>query len=167
MPIYRLDAAQTLSTDIQSAWSFFSDPKNLAVITPPNMRFQITGEASTKAYPGLVITYRLTPLPFLPLRVSWATEITQVEPPHLFVDEQLAGPYALWHHEHRFQETEGGVLATDRVLWSLPFDPVSAPVAALAVVPQLRQIFRFRASKLQGIFGDLDGASAMLDIRAL
>ena len=167
MPIYQLDAAQTLSTDLESAWSFFSDPGNLAVITPPNMRFQITGDPPAAAHPGLIITYRLTPLPFIPLRVSWATEITQVEPPHLFVDEQLAGPYALWHHEHRFRESEGGVLATDRVRWSLPLDPLSAPIAALAVIPQLRQIFRFRAGKLRDIFGELDGRPAALDIRAL
>ncbi len=35
MPIYRLDAAQTLATNIDDAWEFFSNPQNLAIITRP------------------------------------------------------------------------------------------------------------------------------------
>lgn len=167
MPIYRLEAAQTLTTDLKSAWEFFSDPRNLAVITPPDMRFQVTGEPTTAIHAGLIITYRLTPLPILPLRVSWATEITQVNPPHFFSDVQVAGPYALWHHEHHFQEVEGGVLATDQVHWSLPLDPISSPLADFAVIPQLRHIFRYRASKMRELFGEASPASSALSIRAL
>ena len=129
MPIFKLEAAQTLPSDIDTAWQFFSDPHNLAVITPPEMRFQITGEPPSTIHPGLIITYRLTPLPILPLRVSWATEIAQVNAPYYFADDQIAGPYALWHHQHHFQEVENGVLVTDQIHWSLPLDPISAPVA--------------------------------------
>ena len=167
MPIFRLDAAQTLSTDIDTAWQFFSDPHNLAVITPPEMRFEITGDPPAAVHPGLIITYRLTPLPILPLRVSWATEIAQVDAPNHFSDVQIAGPYALWHHEHHFQQVEGGVLATDRVHWSLPLDPISSPLANLAVVPQLRHIFRFRADQLQELFGSADAPQSTLHIRPL
>ena len=167
MPIFKLEAAQTLPSDIDTAWQFFSDPHNLAVITPPEMRFQITGDPPSAIHSGLIITYRLTPLPILPLRVSWATEIAQVNAPYYFADDQIAGPYALWHHQHHFQEVENGVLVTDQVHWSLPLDPISAPVANLAVVPQLRHIFRFRAKKLRELFGSLDLDAPTLRIRAL
>ena len=167
MPIYRLDAAQTLSTDLDTAWAFFSNPHNLAVITPPEMRFQITGDPPAVVHSGLIITYRLTPLPIIPLRVSWATEIKQVNAPHSFTDDQLAGPYALWHHEHRFQETDDGVLATDTVHWSLPLDPISSPVAQFAVVPQLRRIFNFRAKKLEETFDATLGLPSQLSLRPL
>lgn len=167
MPIYKLDAAQTLATDLQSAWEFFSDPRNLAVITPPEMRFEITGDPPPTVHAGLIITYRLTPLPLLPLRVSWATEIAQVNAPSYFSDVQVAGPYALWHHEHHFQEVEGGVLATDQVHWSLPLDPISAPIADFAVIPQLRHIFRYRANKMRELFGEASDAPTALSIRAL
>lgn len=167
MPIFRLDAAQTLATDLDTAWRFFSDPHNLSVITPPEMRFEITGEPPSVVHPGLIITYRLTPLPILPLRVSWATEIAQVNAPHHFSDVQVAGPYALWHHEHHFQEVEGGLLATDQVHWSLPLDPISSPVANLAVVPQLRRIFQFRARKLRERFGSPQQGAVSLRIHPL
>ena len=167
MPIFRLEASQTLSTDLETAWEFFSDPNNLAVITPPEMRFRVTGEPPATIHPGLIITYRLTPLQALPLRLSWATEISQVSPPHYFADDQIAGPYALWHHEHHFQQTDDGVYATDQVHWSLPLDPLSAPIAHLAVVPQLRHIFDFRARKLEEIFSSPVANAPQLQIRAL
>ncbi len=167
MPIFKLEAAQTLATDLQTAWDFFSDPRNLAVITPPEMRFQITGDPPETVHPGLIITYRLRPLPLVPLSVSWATMISQVNAPHHFADEQLAGPYALWHHEHHFHETDAGLHATDQVHWSLPFDPLSQPIAALAVMPQLRRIFQFRADRLIELFGTPASQPAQLTIRPL
>ena len=167
MPIYKLEAGQTLDVDIDTAWSFFSDPANLALITPPEMRFRLTDAPPDAIFPGLIITYRLTPLPIVPLEVSWATEIADVDPPRRFVDEQIAGPYALWRHVHRFEADGDGVRASDEVHWSLPLDPLSAPIAAYAVVPQLRRIFHFRAETLARMFPSPNDGEPSLSIRPL
>ena len=152
---FRLEARQTLTTDLDTAWAFFSDPRNLADLTPPDMHFRLTsrptGEPATEAYPGMVITYRLTPL--LNIEVPWATEITHVRAPEYFADAQLLGPYALWHHQHLFRELERGVEASDIVHWALPLEPLSAPIAHWLVIPRLRQIFRYRARRLRERFG--------------
>ena len=165
MQLYRLDATQLLATDPDTAWEFFSNPANLSVITPPDMKFRITGEPPEDMYPGMMITYRITPL--LGIELSWATEITQLNPPHYFADEQRVGPYSIWHHEHHFQPRAGGVLATDCVHFSLPLDPLSRPVAELLVRPQLKHIFGFRRRALRERFGDLDEHAASLRIRGL
>lgn len=165
MQVYRLDARQLLATDIDTAWQFFSNPANLSLITPPEMNFRITGEPPGDMYPGMMITYRITPL--LGIELSWATEITQLNPPHYFADEQRVGPYAMWHHEHHFRETAGGVLATDCVHFSLPLDPLSRPAAELLVRPQLKHIFGFRRRALRERFGELDEDAARLRIRGL
>lgn len=149
--VFRLEARQTLNTDLDNAWSFFSDPRNLPAITPPEMHFRLTNEPAAAAYPGMIITYRLSPLPAV--TVSWVTEITQVAAPRYFADEQRVGPYALWHHEHHFRQAAGGVEAIDVVHWSLPLDPFSAPAAQWLVAPRLRQIFRYRAARLAERFG--------------
>ena len=49
---------------------------------------------------GTLIEYRLR-LHGLP--ISWLTRIEVWEPGVRFVDQQLRGPYALWHHTHEFE----------------------------------------------------------------
>ena len=47
--------------------------------------------------------------------VRWrvTSRITEFEPPHRFVDEMVRGPFALFRHEHSFEEHEGGTRMTD------------------------------------------------------
>ena len=72
--------------------------------------------------PGMIISYRIHPI--FRLRLSWVTEITHVQEPHSFVDEQRFGPYKFWHHQHRFREVPGGVEIRDIVNYALPFGPL-------------------------------------------
>ncbi len=171
--VFRLEARQTLATDLDSAWAFFSDPSNLAEITPPDMHFRLTGRLTSRAtsqpaaeaYPGMMISYRLSPL--LGIELGWVTEITQVAAPLYFADQQRVGPYALWHHEHHFRAVDagaiGGVEAIDVVHWSLPLDLLSWPVAIYVVRPRLREIFRYRAGRLAERFGAIGEASLTIE----
>ena len=70
----------------------------------------------------------------------------------MFIDEQRFGPYLFWHHQHHFEATSEGVLMTDIVHYALRFDPLSRPVHALVVKPQVNEIFRYRASVLEKYF---------------
>ncbi len=67
---------QQLPISLQAAWNFFSDPRNLREITPPELRFQVTSPPVEKMYPGMIITYTITPL--LGISRRWITEITHV-----------------------------------------------------------------------------------------
>jgi len=72
-----LKTVQRLPIDLKTAWNFFSSPKNLKVITPPYMGFEVTSEyREDKMYPGMIITYNVTPL--FNIALNWATEITHV-----------------------------------------------------------------------------------------
>ena len=83
----------------------------------------------------------------------WVSEITEYEPPYRFVDEQRQGPYALWHHEHRFADAEtGGTLITDRVTYALPFGPLGRIAHALLVRRQLASIFDYRDRRVAEMF---------------
>lgn len=145
MKTERLQRVQLLSTSPGEAWDFFSDPANLPLITPPSLGFRVTSPLPPRMCRGMIVTYTLTPFP--PLRVSWVTEITHVEEPLFFVDEQRFGPYRLWRHEHHFRETGGGVEMTDLVTYALPFG-VLGRIAAPLVRARLREIFDFRREYL-------------------
>jgi ligand-binding SRPBCC domain-containing protein len=148
--LHRLERIQRLETTPEEAWTFFSDPRNLPLITPPSLRFRMTSPLPEKMYAGMLITYTLTPAPLL--RVSWVTEITHLEERRYFVDEQRFGPYRLWHHQHHFRPSGSGIEMTDIVTWGLPFLP-GAELAAPFVARRLTGIFDFRRDYLEKRWG--------------
>lgn len=148
--VYTLEVSQFLKIDMNEAWKFFSSPENLATITPPEMGFVITSGQPEKMFPGQIITYKVSPFPGFV--TNWVTEITHVLAGSYFVDEQRFGPYQMWHHIHRFEEKQSGVLMTDQVSYKLPFGFIGRIAHGLFVKAQLKRIFEFREQKLDELF---------------
>ena len=151
-----LREVQRLPISLPEAWSFFSDPRNLPRITPPSLGLEVTSDLPGVMYPGMIITYRVRPIPWV--SVGWVTEITHVREPVLFVDEQRFGPYRFWHHEHHFREVEGGVEMEDIVHYALPFGIIGRVFGGPLVRRRLERIFSFRRRFLVREFGlEVDG----------
>lgn len=152
MKIYHLKQTQFLPLTINEAWDFFSSPSNLARITPPHMRFKIeyiSGNGS-RMYAGQVMRYKIGILPGI--TSDWMTEITHVNEPHYFVDEQRFGPYALWHHHHQFKEVAGGVEMTDEVHYAIPLGILGRFANWLFVEREVAKIFKYRQQIIQNLF---------------
>jgi hypothetical protein len=126
---------------------FFADARNLEVLTPPWLRFEILTPLPIAMRAGAVIDYRLR-VHGLPLR--WRTEIAEWTPPERFVDVQVRGPYVLWHHTHTFAERDGGTVCGDRVRY---WPRGGALVDRLFVRRDVERIFAYRAQKLRELFG--------------
>jgi ligand-binding SRPBCC domain-containing protein len=153
MSVYVLKQVQKMPVSLERAWNFFSQPKNLAVITPEYLNLKFTNELfHEETYPGQVITYKVKPLLGIP--VFWMTEITHVERFRYFVDEQRSGPYAMWHHEHHFKEIPGGVEMTDIIHYRLPFG-IFGRIGASFIRKQLDGLFSYRKQKIDELFGVL------------
>lgn len=149
--MYRIQTEQQLPISVDKAWDFFSSPKNLKILTPEYMGFEITSTFfDEKMYPGQLISYRVRPILGIPL--NWVTEITHVIEHQFFVDEQRFGPYQMWHHEHHFQENNEGVLMTDIVHYRLNWYTGGAITNALIVKNQLKKIFNYRKNKIEALF---------------
>ncbi len=144
MKVYRLHRQQVLPLTLEECWEFFSSPRNLSQITPGYMNFRIVhiSGPSEAMFPGQIIRYKVNIFRGIP--VDWTTEITQVVPHTMFIDEQRTGPYALWHHAHHFRETESGVEMTDEVHYALPFGLLGRMAHGLLVKKQLKTIFDYR-----------------------
>src|SRR5262245_51949451 len=131
MKTYTLQARQALPISLTTAWDFFSNPRRLVDITPPWLNFRVTSPLPEKMYPGMIITYQIRP--FANVAVNWLTEITHMQEPFLFVDEQRAGPYRFWHHQHQFREIAGGMEIIDLVHYAMPFSVFGRMLHGLAV----------------------------------
>lgn len=142
MKVYHLHRQHTLPIVLAEAWNFFSSPHNLVKITPKEMGFKVLSTGGVKMYAGQIIQYDVQIFPLVTVR--WVTEITHVQEPSYFVDEQRFGPYAFWHHQHRFTEVNGGVEMTDDVHYAIPFGLVGRLANSLFVEKKLQSIFDYR-----------------------
>jgi ligand-binding SRPBCC domain-containing protein len=150
--VYVLKQVQKIPITIEEAWNFFSDPQNLLTITPPFLQLKIKSDVSEKKiFKGQEIIYTVKPIFSIPL--SWKTEITEVVPGEMFVDNQVSGPYKLWHHRHTFKAIGDGVEMTDIVHYQLPFGVLGTIAHKIAVKKKLHDIFTFRTLKINEVFG--------------
>ncbi|RDC54219.1 hypothetical protein DU508_22890 [Pedobacter chinensis] len=140
---------------MDTAWDFFSSPLNLAEITPTDMTFDVTSPnmEHAKMYPGLIITYKVSPL--FGVKLDWVTEITHVKDKEYFVDEQRFGPFAFWHHQHHFQKTEGGVSMNDILHYSIGWGPIGTVANGVMVKKKINEIFNFRYKKVEELLGKM------------
>jgi ligand-binding SRPBCC domain-containing protein len=148
--MYQLKRTQFIKSDIQTCWDFFSSPKNLKLITPPYMGFEVKTEVPEKMYEGLMIAYTVRPLLGIPM--SWVTEIKTVKEKVFFVDEQRQGPYTIWHHEHHFKQVDGGVEMTDIVSYVIPLGILGKIAHPIIVRKKLEEIFAYRFQKVEELF---------------
>lgn len=152
MKIYTLHKSQKLPISLDKAWQFLSDPKNLKTITPAYMSFDILSKIDRPLYTGQIIQYHVTPL--LGIQTKWVSEITHIQEKEYFVDEQMYGPYALWHHKHFVKEIEGGVLLEDIIDYKVPLGILGQIVHPFLIQPKLEEIFKYRQEKLTELFGE-------------
>lgn len=152
MAFYQFTKTQKIPATLAEIWDFISSPANLKEITPEQMGFIVTSNTGTeKMYPGMIITYKVSPL--LGIKLDWMTEITHVKELEYFVDEQRIGPYKMWHHQHKIEAIEGGVLMTDIVTYQPPMGILGALANSLIIKKQLQQIFDYRNIALERKFG--------------
>ncbi|TDQ77949.1 SRPBCC family protein [Sphingobacterium yanglingense] len=148
---YLLFRQQQLSCDIDTAWDFFSNPHNLANITPDKMKFEVlSGGLEESIYVGMKIDYRIVPIFGVPMR--WRTSITHVDTKKSFIDFQEKGPYKIWEHTHQFTPNENGVLMQDSVRYVLPMGILGRLAHMLFVRNKLNEIFDYRHKVLEAKF---------------
>ena len=152
MKIYTLQKKQNLPISLEEAWNFLSNPKNLKIITPDYMSFDIITKTDRPLYTGQILQYIVTPL--LGIKTKWVSEITHIEDKKYFVDEQLYGPYSLWHHKHFIKEIDGGVEMEDIIDYKIPLGILGQLVHPFLVKPKLEEIFSYRQKKLIDLFGE-------------
>ncbi len=147
-----LEREQRLPGPPEQVFPFFADARNLEAITPPLLRFVVVTPEPIAMRVGTLIQYRLR-LHGVP--VSWLTSIQAWEPPHRFVDVQVRGPYALWHHTHTFApDGDGGTVMRDVVRYAIGFGPLGELADRLLVQRDLDAIFAFRRDAVHRLLED-------------
>lgn len=147
--VYELTDEFVVRADLSRTWEFFSRSQNLPRITPPWLGFRnVTVPDRIELDSVMDHTIRWAGIP-----VRWRTRIIEWDPPRQFVDLQLRGPYAMWHHRHRFEPADDGTRCHDRVLYRLPMGFLGTATHALVVRTQLLRIFEHRRTVIAEALG--------------
>jgi uncharacterized protein len=138
---WRLQSSLWVPHPPEQVFPFFSNVNNLQLLTPPWMSFQIKSLQPIDMHVGALIDYGIK-VRGLPMK--WRTRIARWEPSHAFADEQLHGPYKIWHHTHTFTPQDGGTVLGDDVIMRPKGGPI-APLVMKYVRHDVERIFEFRA----------------------
>jgi hypothetical protein len=162
MKTYVLEREQIIHRSKAETFAFFCDAWNLEQITPPFLRFRIMTPRPVVMKKGALIDYQLS-LFAIPFR--WRTRIEQWSPNDSFVDLQIQGPYALWHHTHTFTSLgPDKTLMRDRVEYRIPMGIFGRIAHALFVRRTLQTIFDYRAAMTAKLLNESVAAERKLAV---
>jgi len=103
----------------------------------------VGGVTAGRIGPGEHVTWRAR---HFGIRFTMTSRITAFDRPRRFVDEQEAGPFRSFVHEHAFEEVPGGCRMVDTITVASPILGVAAE--RLVLVPYLRRLIRRRNAVL-------------------
>lgn len=151
--LYTLHAKYKIKTKISEAWSFFTRVNNIEKIMPSELNFNVTSRKPTSIYEGKIITFNTKIFPLYSTNII--SEITKISPEKYFIDQQISGPYKIWHHEHHFKKSENNTtVITEKIKYKLHLHPLSRIIHKLLVKKKLINIFKYRINETQKIFNN-------------
>jgi len=86
--------------------------------------------------------------------LSWdlTSEITTYARPHLFIDEQVAGPFAHWHHAHHFDTTRNHhTTMRDVIDFAAPFGRLGRLADWVVLTRYMTRLIRIRNEHLTAV----------------
>ena len=66
MTLHRFAGELELAVGLEEAWAFFSDPRNLKDLTPPDMDFKVINDIAHETYAGQIIVQQVRPIFAIP-----------------------------------------------------------------------------------------------------
>jgi ligand-binding SRPBCC domain-containing protein len=76
--------------------------------------------------------------------VRWLARHTAYDPPRMFEDVQVEGPFKRWRHRHTIASHEKGSVLRDEVDFETPLGALGRMASPLVVEPRLRRLFEYR-----------------------
>ncbi len=131
----RASASIAIRAPRDEVFEFHADSANLARVLPSAVPLRSIGPS--RLGPDATLRFRFGPFGGQGVVRVW-------EPPLRFIDEQTFGPFALWRHEHRFNEIADRTWVTDIVEFALrqparPLERFARPVVQAILMAKLRR----------------------------
>jgi ligand-binding SRPBCC domain-containing protein len=74
----------------------------------------------------------------------WVAEHTAYDPPRMFEDVQVSGPFKSWRHRHLIEPHAEGALLRDEIDFEPPLWILGDIATPLFIIPKLEKMFAYR-----------------------
>ncbi len=74
----------------------------------------------------------------------WVAEHTAYDPPRMFEDVQISGPFAKWRHRHIIEPHAEGAVLRDEIEFEPPMSIIGDLAAPLFILPRIEKMFDYR-----------------------
>jgi len=139
------------------AFWYHARPGALNRLVPPWETVEIIKSANS-ILPGSEVLLRAS---ILGKRLDWLARHDRYEPPNLFSDVQVYGPFASWVHSHSFSAIETNrCTLRDKIDYELPLGALGKLFGSGIASKKLDAMFRFRHRQT---FEDLSFGNALLN----
>jgi ligand-binding SRPBCC domain-containing protein len=125
----------------ERVFAFHELPDAFGRLMPPWERATIV-QAAPNLLPGAraIVETRVLGL----FRFRWVAEHTLYDPPRMFQDVQLSGPFKRWQHTHIVTSQAEGATLRDEIEYEAPLGPLGRLMAPVVIVPRLVKLFEYR-----------------------
>ena len=76
--------------------------------------------------------------------VKWVARHTKYEPPRMFEDVQISGPFSSWRHQHIVLPHADGAILKDEIEYEVPLSIIGKAIAPAFVESKLEKMFAYR-----------------------
>lgn len=122
-------------------FAFHEQPDVLSLLMPPweNARVIQAAKISDVGAQAIIETRILGPI-----KTRWVAQHTLYEPPNLFEDVQVKGPFRSWRHRHIVEPHAEGAILRDEIDYEPPLGLLGRAIAPLLVQKRLEKLFNYR-----------------------
>jgi ligand-binding SRPBCC domain-containing protein len=125
----------------ERVFAFHLQADALRRLTPPWERSQLISQARISELGSRTIIKACILWPFF---ARWIAEHTAYDPPRMFEDVQIAGPFRQWRHRHLVEPHPDGAILRDEIDYEPPLGFLGRIAAPLLIEPRLRKLFAYR-----------------------
>jgi len=130
-----------IKADVKRVFGFHQKKDILERLMPPGENVEVI-QPPTSLEKGTRVIFNVKILGVVP--VQWVAEHTAYDPPHMFEDTQISGPFSRWRHRHMFIPHEEGTVLRDEIEFDPPLWPLGEIGAPFFALPNIRKMFDHR-----------------------
>jgi ligand-binding SRPBCC domain-containing protein len=125
----------------ERVWEFHELPDAFRRLVPPWEKVKVIEQADISEIGARTIIESRILGPF---KVRWVAEHTAYDPPRMFEDVQISGPFKAWRHRHIIEPHPDGAVLRDEVEFEPPGSIFGTAAAPALIYPRLEKMFEYR-----------------------